>query len=112
MSEFNHTSEPWHTRTGQVVKYINDTDYSIVAEGVDKDDAERIVDCVNSCEGIPNPKRLRGQHDELLDIAQRCRDVLADVLQGKEPRYDRAKLLARINNTLRKINKDVGDDNR
>jgi hypothetical protein len=66
----NHSPEPWTTDSFESGGYIADADGNPVAyqddyEQLTREDAERIVACVNFCRGIPTDVLLRrGNHDE------------------------------------------------
>ena len=83
-----HTPEPWKSIEeqfhGEVMNFIGDKDGGTIGEIYTKDDASRIVACVNACAGLPTEvleryklgvigvdyKSTKQQRDELLAAAE------------------------------------------
>lgn len=53
----NHTPTPWRLSfpKGHTIGIRAEKDYLFVADGLSRDNAQRIIDCVNSFDGVENP---------------------------------------------------------
>ncbi len=103
----SHTPEPWLVRYGKrsqtcyiVINWGDDGDELADVEGqgyvTDKANAHRIVQCVNACASIANPKaefeRLRkelSESKELLDYKRECETAMRNEWDEKDDECDR-----------------------
>jgi tagatose-1,6-bisphosphate aldolase len=106
MSKQFHSPEPWDYSR----KFIFDNEACIVADCADRQDAARIVACVNACEGIEDPEdfiktaekavheaaKILSQRDELLAALKVCAASLATY--GSHPIIEK-----QVNNAIAKV---------
>jgi len=89
----NHTKEPWYKHKGNTGIIYGNEGVSVAA-GHDNEIAQRIVACVNACEGITNEALEAGYIKHLVETDKKRHEFLCSISDiKKEYTYKGKKIL-------------------